>query len=78
MEQLYEGRELKVGEKVKIFTSKNKYIGIGLYDGLEPMEDENGKKIFDCPRFVIKNKTYYGFEIFWIPCLEASKYDKTD
>lgn len=58
---------MKIGTKVKIFSGdKKKYLGIGKYIG----SDGN------MPKFEIKNKTYFGCEIWWITLSEAKIIDK--
>lgn len=63
----YDGRELEIGEKVKIFSGKDhRFLGVAKYKG-----DETGS-----PCFILNGKEIYGPECWWIPMMEANEIEK--
>ena len=64
----YEGRELKKGEEVLIFTGivHLRILGKATYKG-----DETGS-----PCFILNGKEIYGYECWWIPIKEAREAEE--
>lgn len=69
----YEGRELKKGEKVKLFEAvegSKTMTGKATYVGEETIS-------FEVPKFkTVDGRIVYGYQCWWIPIIEVEKAEK--